>query len=477
MNSYDVGGVTVDRRTLLRLLAIGGGVIVGGAGLLSGCALGGGDSGNQAVAAGKKTAQNPLGVPEDAPLEYFDFDGGYGSAWRTIDTNAYKSRFPKASVKVAGSQTPQQQLQPRFVEGKPPDLCTTNGMDVGALVNQGLLTQLDPLTSAPAFDTPGKTVQQSLLPAAAGFGLYNGKRLAQSFIYGVTGIWYSKPLMDQHGWTYPKTWDEMISLCTKIKAAGIAPWTFQGKYPGYMGNVIIAMAEKMSGTQLMVDVDNLVPNIWRDPGLIAAATAVQELISKKLILEGSAGLTHTQSQTYWAQQKAVFIPCGSWLENELGTIAPKNLGMTVAPTPSLSASDKLPFETIQVNAGSDYIVPSQAKNPLGAMELLRIMLSKRSATDFSNRTKEQLVVAGYADNLNISSAFKSRTDALNKSGSTILRSYRYTEWYPKMAKDIDNATAALLISEVTPDQWSKRCQAAADAIMKDPSVKKYKRDS
>jgi N-acetylglucosamine transport system substrate-binding protein len=350
-------------------------------------------------------------------------------------------------------------------------------MDAGALVSHGQLTLLDPLMTAPAFDTPGKTVLESLLPSASGFGLYDGKRYGQSFIYGVTGIWYSKPLMDQHGWEYPKTWDQMIALCGRIKAAGIAPWTFQGRYPGYMGNVILAMAQKSAGTHLMVDVDNLTPNIWRNPAFVNSAAAVQELILKKYILEGSAGLTHTQSQTYWAQRKAVFIPCGSWLENELGSIAPKDLGMAVGPTPSLAAGDQMPFETIQVNAGTDYVVPAQAKNPLGAMELLRIMLSKRSATDFSMRTKEQLVVADYADKLTISSAFSSRTSALTKAGANVLRSYRYTEWYPKMAKDIDNATSALLINELTPAQWGQRCQAAADATAKDSTIKKYKRDA
>lgn len=471
MKVYDVAGVTVDRRTLLRLLAM-----AGAGASLAGCALGGGGSGNSQVAAGEKSSQNPLGAPVDAPLEWFDFDGGYGSGSRDFVKGIYHGRFPKATLNFHGSQSLAQAVQPRFVQGTPPDLCGTNGLDVGALVNQNQLTNLDPLLSAPAYDTPGKTVLQSLLPAANGFGLYDGKRFGQSFIYGVTGVWYSKTLFDQRGWAYPKTWAEMITLCGKIKAAGIAPWTFQGKYPGYMGNVIIVMAQKVSGAKLMVDVDNLVPNIWRDPGMIAGATAVQELVSKKLVLEGSSGLTHTQSQTYWAQRKAAFIPCGSWLENELGAIAPKDLGMTVAPTPSLSAGDKLPFEAIQVNAGTDYIVPAQAKNPLGAMELLRIMLSKKAATDFSQRTKEQVVVADYADNLNLSTAFKSRTDVLNKAGVNILRSFRYTEWYPKMAKDIDNATASLMNGELTPDAWSKRCQAAADAIAKDSTVKKYKRD-
>ncbi|WP_163572574.1 extracellular solute-binding protein [Fodinicola feengrottensis] len=271
--------------------------------------------------------------------------------------------FPRAKVTINGGQQLKQQLQPRFVGGNPPDLTATNDLDLPALVQQGQLMPLDQLLQAPSFDTPGKTVAQTLLPGVTTFGTLDGKIYAHPYVDGMSGIWYSQPLLDQHGWQYPHTWDEMMALCAKIKAAGIAPWTYQGKYPGYIVNPMLNIALKAAGMELGRTIDNLAPNAWKDPALLATATRFHELAAKGYLLEGTTGLTHTQAQTYWAQRKAVFIPCGSWLENELGDIAPKDLGMTVNSPPSLSANEKMPFEAVQVNVGGDFAVPTKAKNP------------------------------------------------------------------------------------------------------------------
>ena len=105
-------------------------------------------------------------------------------------------------------------------------------MDMGALMSEGQLLDLAPLMAAPALDTPGKTVAETLFPGSQDGGVMDGKQVALNIAYTVGGIWYSKTLFDQKGWVYPTTWDEMLALCEKIKAAGISPWTYQGKYPG-----------------------------------------------------------------------------------------------------------------------------------------------------------------------------------------------------------------------------------------------------
>ena len=334
MTTYDIGGVTVDRRALIRLLGI---TAVGSTALLSGCALGGTDNAGGSAGGGTKSAGNPLGVNADAPMEFFNFEGGYGKDWPKIDATLYRGRYPKAKVTITGAQQMKQQLQPRFVGGNPPDLTSTNDLNLPALVQQGQLTPLEPLLAAASYDTPGKTVGQSLLPGVLSFGTFEGKLYAHPYVDGIAGIWYSKPLMESHGWTYPKTWDEMMALCVKIKAAGLAPWTYQGKYPGYLVNPMLNTAPKSVGLELGRSIDNLEANAWRNPAILATATRYHELAAKGFLLEGTTGLTHTQAQTYWAQRKVVFIPCGSWLENELGPIAPKDLGMSVDSPPSLSA--------------------------------------------------------------------------------------------------------------------------------------------
>lgn len=83
-----------------------------------------------------------------------------------------------------------------------------------------------------------------------------------NYVYTVWGIWYSSSLFEQKGWEYPKTWDDMMTLCAKIKKTTMAPWTFQGKYPSYILNPILSSAAKMGGLDVLKNIDNLEPGAW-----------------------------------------------------------------------------------------------------------------------------------------------------------------------------------------------------------------------
>ncbi|MFC0626985.1 N-acetylglucosamine/diacetylchitobiose ABC transporter substrate-binding protein [Kribbella deserti] len=458
-------GRPVERRTLLRL-ALAGPV----AGLTAaGCAKPAGD------AAGAPTTAISATVRGDAPLEFFNFDGGFGKEWTNLPLDLYRQKYPQAAVKLTSGQQLPQQLQPRFVQGNPPDLIENVGLDTASLVGQNQVLELESLLGAPAWDTPGKTVAATLLPGAADAGRYDGKKFAMPYTYNLSGIWYSKPLLDKHGWQYPKTWDEMIALCARIKAAGLAPWTYQGKFPGYLTVPLLMSALKAAGPQVAVAVDNLEPNAWRHEALVEAATRYHEVAAKGYLLDGTTGLSHTQAQTYWAQGKAVFIPCGSWLENELGAVVPKDFGMTAAPAQGLSAADKLPFEAISGGPGGELLVAAKAKNPQGALELLRIILSKQSMQNFTRLTKSLTVVSGAADGLDLSPALTSMRQVINAAGSHVYPDWSFRTWYKKLLKASDDATGALMARELTPQQWSKRMQDAADRTAKDASVKKFSR--
>jgi N-acetylglucosamine transport system substrate-binding protein len=451
----------VDRRTLLRVALAAPAVAA-----LASCAKPVADKSAPAASTGAS-------VDGSKPLEFFNFDGGYGKEWTTMPLDLYRKEFPQAEVKLTSGQQLQQQLQPRFIQGNPPDLIENVGLDGATLASKKQVMDIGALLEMDAYDEPGKKVKDTLLPGVAEAGRYDGVKYEMPYVFGVGGIWYSKPLMDKHGWTYPKHWDEMLALCEEIKKTGIAPWTYQGKFPGYLTNPMLMTAYKAAGPDLKKKVDNLEPNAWRDPALIQAAEGYQELAAKGYLLEGSQALSHTQSQTYWAQGKAVFIPCGGWLENELGAIAPKDLGMTMVPVPGWSKDDKAPFETVTGGPGGALIVPAKAKNPQGGLELLRIILSKQCMKNFTQVTKSLTVVQGASDGVELSSANKSMQDVITAAGTNMFADWSFRLWYKKLLDNSDKAMAALMNREVTPDEWSKQMQKYADETAKDPSIKKF----
>lgn len=444
---------------------------------LGGCAMGGGPGSGGPTTPRPTTADNPFGVAVDKPVEFFNFEGGYGHDWFDAPTRLYNARFPDSKVTYKSSQDLPKELQPRFVDGTPPDLIGNVGLDTAGLVKQGRLVDLGPVLEAPAYDTEGKTVAETLLPGVAEIGVYDGKRYSVPSGYGLNAVWYSGKLMTQHGWEYPETFDAMLALCAEIKQAGLAPWTYQGKYPGYMWGPIMGTAEKAGGREIGLAVDNLEPGAWQQEALVESAARYGELQARGYILDGTAGLTHTQAQTYWAQGKAVFIPCGAWLENELGAIAPKDLEMTAKPAPGLGAGDALPFVACNGGPGGDLLVAADAPNPGAGMELLRAMLSVEASRRRIEVTRSLGIVKGAADGADISFAMTSMSSMIEAAGDDVGSYWMFGTWYQALQKEVDNATGALLTGAVDAKGWADRIQKKADAIAADSSVTKYRREA
>jgi N-acetylglucosamine transport system substrate-binding protein len=464
----------ISRRGLLQGAAAVGAAV--GTGAISGCATGGG--GDNEGAKGDTSAANPLGVKEDAPLEVVIFNGGFGEDYAKAHEAMYKERHPKAEVKHSATQQIAETLQPRFVAGDPPDVIDNSGgsqIDFNGLVSQGALTELTDLLNAPSLDVPGKTVKETLLPGIVEVGSYDGKFLVLNYAYSAYGIWYSEKLFEARGWEYPKTWDAMIALCKQIKASGISPWTYQGKHSRYMSWPILAAAAKMGGVDVLKAIDNLEPNAWKHDAVKTAADAYYQLVTDKFLQPGAAGMDHIQSQTEWCRGKAAFISCGSWLENEQKAVTPADFRMAVAPTPSLTTGDKLPFEAFRGTGSEPFIVPAKAKNVRGGLEYLRVMLSKKGAADFTRKVASLTAVSGAGDGIELPPGLTSVTKMIDAGGQNTFN-WLYNSFYRKLERTlVDAACADMFAGRINAAQWADKCQQAADSIAKDSSIKKYKR--
>ncbi|MBL7257981.1 N-acetylglucosamine/diacetylchitobiose ABC transporter substrate-binding protein [Paractinoplanes lichenicola] len=461
------------RRTLLRTAAVAAVTVPA----LAGCVTSGSDDEPAAESGVEKTADNPLGVKTDAPLEVVVFKGGYGDDYAIKAEAAYTAKYPQAKVDHKGLQKVGEAMQPRFVGGNPPDVVDNTGagrLDIGTLVTAGQVSDLADLLDAPSLDQPGKKVRDTLLPGVIDDGTFAGKTVALNFTYTVWGLWYSKSFFASRQWQYPKTWAEMLTLCAEIKKTGVAPWTYQGKYPEYINDPLLTMAAKAGGLDLIKAVDNLQPGAWKQEGLVQAATAFAELAGQGYLMSGSEALSHTESQAAWCQKKAALIPCGSWLESEQKGVAPAGFDMVMGTVPSLTASDKLPGAAIQAASSESFLVPAKAKNVAGGKEYLRYLFSKESATAFAQANSTLPAVEGATDGLTLSSGLGSVRDAVTAAKTDTL-TYRFRTWYGPLAKAVDDATGELVNKRISPADWSTRIQKAADALAKDTTVTKYTR--
>jgi N-acetylglucosamine transport system substrate-binding protein len=467
----------LGRRSVIKRSAALGLMSVPAMGFLSACASS--DDGGDKVGQGKKTDKNPLGVNESAGMEFVLFDGGFGQQYGKDAVKIYETNYPKASVKFRATQKITTELQPRFNGGNPPDLIDNSGaeqMDMGVLVGQNQLADLTPLLDAPSIDDAKKKVRDTLRPGIAQMGQFEGQQVwILYYAYTVYGVWYSQKALDSLEAKYPETWDEMIALCEKAKKKGIAPWTYAGKHPYYIPFSLYPMIGKVGGPEVLDAIDNLEPNAWKHPAVKACFEAYYELVKKGYIMRGTPGIDHIQSQTAWTEGKALFLPNGSWVENEAAKTMPADFNLAVSAPTGLDSSDKLPFGTIWAAGGEPFIVPAKAKNQEGGMEQLRIMLSEASSKNFTKSVKSLTAFNGGTDGIELTPGLKSSVAALDKAGTNVVNP-RMQDWYVALQKEKIGVAGLgeMMAGRLTPTEAIKKIQAYADETAKDPSIKRYK---
>ncbi|GAA5204389.1 N-acetylglucosamine/diacetylchitobiose ABC transporter substrate-binding protein [Streptomyces thinghirensis] len=476
--SAENNGNGVGRRDLIKRSAALGLISVPTMSFLSACASGGGDDQEKAEA-GKKSAENPLAVNDGAQMEFVLFDGGFGKEYAEDAVKLYEKAFPKAKVKFSATQKIQSTLQPRFNGGNPPDLVDNSGaeqMDMGVLVGKKQLTDLTPLLDAPSYDDPNKKVRDTLRPGIVEMGQFDGDPVwILYYAYTVYGNWYSQKALDSLDAEYPKTWDEMLAVCEKAKKKGMAGWTYAGKYPYYIPFSMSPMIAKVGGVEVLNAIDNLEPNAWKHPAVKTVFEAWYELFKKGYILKGTPGLDHIQSQTAWAKGDALFIPNGSWVENESAKVIPADFGLTVSAPPGIDDSDKMPFGTMWASGGEPFIVPAKAANGAGGMEQLRIMLSEASSKNFTSKVKSLSAYNGGTDGIELTPGLKSGVAALELAGENVVNP-RMQDWYVQLQKEKIGVSCLgeMMAGRLTPAETIKKIQGYADDAAKDSSIKHYK---
>jgi len=347
---------------------------------------------------------------------------------------------------------------------------------MGVLVGKNQLTDLTPLLDAPSYDDPGKKVRDTLRPGIVEMGQFDGDPVwIMYYAYTVYGVWYSQKALDSLDEQYPETWDQMLAVCEKARKKGMAGWTYAGKYPYYLPFSLYPMIGKVGGREVLDAIDNLEPNAWRHPAVKACFEAYYELYKKGYVLKGTPGLDHIQSQTAWAEGKALFIPNGSWVENESAKVIPADFGVSVSAPSGLDSSDKLPFGTIWASGGEPFIVPAKAKNAAGGMEQLRIMLSEASSKNFTSKVKSLTAYNGGTDGITLTPGLKSGVAALEKAGDNVVNP-RMQDWYVQLQKEKIGVSGLgeMMAGRLTPAEAIKKIQGFADETAKDTSIKHYK---
>ena len=336
------------------------------------------------AACSTKTSTNDSKTKEEKVLKIAGLNGGYGvDHWKEL-ASKFEAANPGVKVELTLEKNIADVLRPQIQAKNVPDIIY---LSVGA---EGKLTDtlikekaIQDITDVFSMQVPGENVKvkDKITPGFLDTLITNpygdGKTYLAPLFYSPCGLFYNKALVGEgKKYPLPKTWDELLTLGETAKKDGIALFTYPTT--GYFDAFFYALLNEVGGSDLFNKAMNYDASAWSSP----EATKAFELVGKlaKYVHKDTVANANkegfTKNQQLILDNKALFVPNGTWLPGEMKNAPRANgfeWGFTALPkvTDSGNSYSYTFFEQMYI--------PNGAKNVDLAKKFMAYMYSDEAA--------------------------------------------------------------------------------------------------
>lgn len=405
-------------------------------------------------------------------LEVAAFEGGYGKAYFEAAIEKFETEYPGVKVTLTSSPKIDEIIKPRIVAGNPPDvLCGFGDGRIQQLVSEGAIADITDIfnENAPGKDVPLKdTIFDGLIDGVCK-PLNDGKIYLAPTEAGAQGLYYNKTLFESKGWKVPKTWDEFFALGDIAKKDGIALFTYQGLYPSYNEMVIMPSIASTAGMDALNNILNYKEGAWKDSNVRKVLEVYEKIAKGGYLMKGTVAMNHTQAQAEFLKGKALFIPNGSWFENEMKDAIPET-GFTFGftPAPVFNQGDQQ-----YIYSGCGYnAVTAKAKNPELAKEFIKFLYRDDMIKLLAEKNTAVMPVKGAVEMVKdiVPESVYNTFKAFDNAKALSLKWKSTPTTTVKISDEIYKPISSLMSNQLTVDQWIDRIEKA-DATLNDEIAK------
>ncbi len=194
----------------------------------------------------------------------------------------------------------------------------------------------------------------------------DGKQWGVPYTYYQWGIYYRRDLFEKVGAGEPKTWQEFLDVCAKLKAAGIAPVAIGTKYLWTAAGWFDYLNMRTNGLDFHIDLmDGKVP--YTDARVKATFEKFGELVRPGYFLENHSSYSWQEAQPFLYNGQAAMYLIGNFITPNFPAELDGKLGFFQFPqiNPDAGMSEDAPMDTLHI--------PSRAKNKEDARKFLAFM--------------------------------------------------------------------------------------------------------
>ncbi|MCR8643699.1 extracellular solute-binding protein [Paenibacillus sp. N1-5-1-14] len=394
----------------------------------------------------------------DFEIQYFV--GGYGDAWWKKMVEEFGKLHPNLKIKQSAGPKINDQMQPRWIQGDPPDVVYIDG----AGSNEAQMVKDDQLLDITdwfkgAKNADGKQISDLLIAKPID---YSGKTFTIPLVFGSWGTFYDKAWFKEKGWKTPTDFQSFMEVSKTIKDAGIKPYIHTGMYPyyisgGFLDSAIIS--ENGGDASILKKIEALDPTVFSSDPFKKALDKLAQIRDAGFIDPASVGINHTDSQMLFLQHKDAFIPNGLWVENEMKANIPA--GFTFGFIPSIAQDAGKP--SVVVPYTSQMAIAKKSKNPEAAKAFVQYILTEKSAVQWAELAGVPMNLKADLESSKAGAMAKDAAKSFNDKNTIVAPVIAVNKDYEKVRND---ALVAFTQKKITADEVIKRLVDVANKAKK-----------
>ncbi|MBG7620399.1 extracellular solute-binding protein [Herbaspirillum sp. AP02] len=275
------------------------------------------------------------------------------AVWQST-MDEFKKANPDVEIKASFIEEEAYKVQlPGWLSTQAPDVINWhNGERMAFYASRGLLEDLSEDWKKNGWDTTYASTKEA--------SSWQGKQYSAPTVYYSWGMFYRKDLFKKVGIAgEPKTWDEFLEACKKLKAAGIAPVAVGGRDAWTLAGWFDYLDLRINGNafhqQLMAgDV------AYTDPRVKKVYTAWKSLIDNKVFIDNALSYDLDGAQPFLFQGKAAMMLMGTFIAKGFPAKLAPEMGYFQFPIidAAVPTAEEGPTESIHI--------PAKARNKADA---------------------------------------------------------------------------------------------------------------
>ena len=265
-----------------------------------------------------------------------------------------------------------------FLSASPPDVTGWYpGNRMGPFVDAGLFEDLSGLWAS---DANLSTSFEAIKPTMT----RDGKQWGVPYSYYQWGMYYRKDIFDKMGIAEPKTWDELLAACAKLKANGVTPITIGTKYLWTAAGVFDYLNLRTNGYDVHNDL-TAGKITYTDDRIRATFAKWEELVRPGYFLENHASMSWQDAVAPFANGEAAMYVMGNFAVSAMKEAGLSGDQIDYFPfpeiTPGMPRAEEAPADAL--------FVPSGAKNKENALKFMSFVARADVQSEW-NKTIGQL---------------------------------------------------------------------------------------